>query len=157
MPSRAASSAAFLFAFALCITAPTLAGAESYEAPPVPAEVAGGVTNVPVDGGFASDDATSLDQLELAPDVPALIVDAATRYGLDSDRMLRVAWCESRWNPTARGAGGASGVFQFIPSTWAWASAGAGQQGASVFDAVANVESAAWLMATSGPRQWGCR
>lgn len=89
--------------------------------------------------------------------VPELIVDAAARYGLPSEWMLRVAWCESKWDPWASGPGGASGVYQFIPRTWAWASVGAGVAGASPFDAEANVEAAAWLMATQGFHHWGCR
>lgn len=90
-------------------------------------------------------------------DVPELIIDASHRYGLDPERMLRVAWCESRWNPNAIGPGGASGVFQFMWYTWAWASVDAGYVGASPFNPVANIEVASWLMATQGPRHWTCR
>jgi soluble lytic murein transglycosylase-like protein len=93
----------------------------------------------------------------LEPDVPALIVDAAIRWGLSPERMLRVAWCESRWDPDARGTGGHQGVFQFAPRTWAWASTNVGLEGASPFDPEANVEAASWLMATQGPSHWGCR
>jgi soluble lytic murein transglycosylase-like protein len=71
--------------------------------------------------------------------------------------MLRVAWCESKFDPGAYNrSSGASGVFQFIPHTWAWASAAVGQAQASPFDAAANVEAAAWLMKTQGPRHWTC-
>jgi hypothetical protein len=35
------------------------------------------------------------------------------------DAALRVAWCESRWSPYARGDGGASlGLFQLSVGTW---------------------------------------
>ncbi|MGH2355225.1 MAG: transglycosylase SLT domain-containing protein [Chloroflexota bacterium] len=91
------------------------------------------------------------------PDIPTLIVDAAYRWGLDAQQMLRVGWCESRWDPAARGPGGAAGVFQFIPDTWAWASTAVGLGDASPYDARANVEAAAWLMATQGPHHWTCR
>jgi soluble lytic murein transglycosylase-like protein len=93
----------------------------------------------------------------LEPDVPTLIVDAAARWGLSSERMLRVAWCESRWDPAARSGGGHAGVFQFAPQTWAWASSAVGHAEESPFHAAANVEAAAWLMATQGFHHWECR
>ena len=74
-------------------------------------------------------------------DVPGMITDAAGRWGLDPNQMLRVAWCESKFDPGAYNrSSGASGVFQFIPRTWAWASAAVGQAQASPFDTAANVE-----------------
>ena len=96
-------------------------------------------------------------QEEVVRDVPTLIADAANRWGLDPQTMLRIAWCESRWDPNARGPGGAAGVFQIVPQTWSWASAAAGMGGASPFDAAANVETASWLMKAHGPREWSCR
>jgi soluble lytic murein transglycosylase-like protein len=91
-------------------------------------------------------------------DVPEMIRDAAGRWGLDPNQMLRVAWCESKFDPGAYNrSSGASGVFQFVPRTWAWASAAVGQAQASPFDPAANVEAAAWLMKTQGARHWTCR
>jgi len=93
-------------------------------------------------------------------DVPALIVAAAERYGVDPSRMLRVAWCESRFDPSAlnRWDGGSAGVFQFQRRTWLWASRSAGVGGASPFEAWANVEAAAWLFSTPGGyRHWTCQ
>ena len=93
-----------------------------------------------------------------ASDVPALIAEASQRWGLDSTQMLRVAWCESKYDPAAYNRrSGASGLFQFIPGTWSRASAAVGMGWASPFDPVANVEAAAWLMKTEGPRHWVCR
>jgi soluble lytic murein transglycosylase-like protein len=66
------------------------------------------------------------------------------------DEALAVMRCESLGDPLAYNpASGASGLFQFIPSTWAWASDGAGFAGASPFDPGANVGSAAWLVQRS--------
>jgi soluble lytic murein transglycosylase-like protein len=93
-----------------------------------------------------------------ASDVPALITEASQRWGLDTTQMLRVAWCESKFDPAAYNRrSGASGLFQFIPGTWSRASAAVGMGWASPFDAAANVEAAAWLMKTEGPRHWVCR
>jgi hypothetical protein len=62
------------------------------------------------------------------------------------DEALHIMWCESRGDPEAYNPySGASGLFQFIPSTWASASVSAGYAGASVFDPAANTASAAWL------------
>ncbi len=49
---------------------------------------------------------------------------------------------------------GASGVFQFMPSTWASLSEMAGWDGASVFDARANAAVAAWTVAHYGWHAW---
>ena len=62
------------------------------------------------------------------------------------DEALHIMWCESRGDAEAYNPySGASGLFQFIPSTWASASVSAGYPGASAFDPEANVASAAWL------------
>lgn len=91
------------------------------------------------------------------PDVPTLIVDAARRWGVDEATLLRIAWCESRWDPGARGPAGLAGVFQFAPITWEWVSVQAGYGGSSPYDPRANVEAAAWLYRHEGPRHWGCK
>ena len=54
--------------------------------------------------------------------------------------------CESNGDPNAYNPySGASGLFQFLPSTWASTAPKAGYAGASVFDPEANTASAAWL------------
>ncbi|MGH8916451.1 MAG: transglycosylase SLT domain-containing protein [Acidimicrobiia bacterium] len=84
-----------------------------------------------------------------------------------SDRVeeaLRIIQCESlgdadAYNPYS----GASGLFQFLPATWASTSPKAGFSGASVFDPVANIGTAAWLanryedMGQSFWQPWSCR
>lgn len=61
------------------------------------------------------------------------------------DQALSVMQCESRGNPNATGAANDAGLFQFIPSTWAWVSAEIGRAGQSPYDPVANVHAASWL------------
>ena len=82
------------------------------------------------------------------------------------DDALSVIYCESRGDPNAvNPRTGAAGLFQFMPSTWEWASSNAGLAGASVFNAEANVASAAWLVnhsiATGHPGgawgHWSCK
>ena len=67
---------------------------------------------------------------------------------------FNVAWCESRYHPTSvNSESGASGLFQFLPSTWAFTP----QHTLSPFDPIANSNAAAWLYARDGPSQWVCQ
>lgn len=67
---------------------------------------------------------------------------------------LRIANCESGYNPNAvNPSGDATGVFQFLRSTWA----GTPYAGYSRTDAWANVQAGAWLYARQGPTPWMCK
>jgi hypothetical protein len=91
-------------------------------------------------------------------DIEAIIRAAAARHGADASQLLRVAWCESRYNPSAYNASsGASGLFQFMPRTWAANSVRAGYAGASVWDPVASANTAAWMFARNQAHQWSCK
>jgi hypothetical protein len=90
-------------------------------------------------------------------DIEAIIRTAAARWGADPTQLLRVAWCESRYNPLAQNASGASGLFQFMPRTWAANSIRAGYGGASVFDAVASANTAAYMFSIGQAGQWSCK
>jgi len=60
---------------------------------------------------------------------------------------LEVMRCESRGNPDATNpTSGAAGLFQFLDTTWAWASVRAGFANTSRYDPEPNVASAAWLV-----------
>ena len=71
----------------------------------------------------------------------------STHFGADlTDQALRILDCESNGDPNAVNPySGASGLFQFLPSTWASASVRAGVGDRSVFDGEANIIAAAWL------------
>ena len=90
-------------------------------------------------------------------EIETIIRDAAAAQGADPDQLLRIAFCESRYNPGAYNASGASGLFQFMPGTWAANSVRAGFGGASVFDPVASANVAAWMFARGQAGQWVCR
>lgn len=91
-------------------------------------------------------------------DIESIIRAAAAQWGADPTQLLRVAYCESRYNPSAYNASsGASGLFQFLASTWAANSVRAGYGGASVFDPVANANTAAYMFAHSQAGQWACK
>ena len=75
-----------------------------------------------------------------------------------------LAQCESLGDPDAYNPySGASGLFQFLPSTWASTSPKAGFPDASVFDPVANIGAAAWIanrydaLGMSYWQPWSCR
>jgi hypothetical protein len=91
-------------------------------------------------------------------DIEAMIRAAAGAWGADASQLLRVAWCESRYNPSAINArSGASGLFQFMPATWAANSVRAGYAGASVFDPAASANVAAYMFARGQAAQWSCK
>jgi len=90
-------------------------------------------------------------------EIEAIIRAAAARWGADPTQLLRVAWCESRYNPSAYNASGASGLFQFMPRTWAANSVRAGYSGASVWDPVASANTAAYMFSIGQAGQWTCK
>jgi uncharacterized protein YabE (DUF348 family) len=90
-------------------------------------------------------------------EIETIIRDAAAAHGADAEQLLRVAYCESRFNPGAYNASGASGLFQFMPRTWAANSVRAGYAGASAFDPVASANVAAWMFVRGQAYQWVCR
>jgi hypothetical protein len=97
--------------------------------------------------------------LTLAPgsvgQIQQIILDAFAPLGASGQTWaLRVAKCESNYNPYAvNKASGASGLFQFLPSTWAFTP----EHASSVFDPTANAQAAEWLYARDGPSQWQCK
>lgn len=80
------------------------------------------------------------------------------------DEALQVMQCESGGNPQAVNPySGASGLFQFLPGTWAIASVRAGVASAGVFNGEANIAAAAWLTSAYEARgydtwmAWSCK
>lgn len=82
--------------------------------------------------------------------------DLAARYFVASDveRAVRVARCESGFNPSAvNGSSGAAGLFQHLPRYWKDRAAAAGWAGADILNAEANTAVSAWLVYEGGG--WG--
>lgn len=80
------------------------------------------------------------------------------------DEALAIVRCESNGDPNAYNPySGASGLFQFIPSTWATTAPKAGYPDSSPFEPEANTASAAWLanryeqLGYDYWRAWSCR
>ncbi len=90
------------------------------------------------------------------PSVKEAISLAAFTYGVDAGAMSRIAFCESRFDPNARNpTSTASGLFQFLTSTWAGNRYGAA--GFSVWSPAASALGAAYHMSKYGDRAWACR
>lgn len=86
--------------------------------------------------------------------VQDIIRAAFAPYGQGAvDWGLRVARCESGYNPQAvNGAGPYYGLFQFLTSTFRATPYGGGD----IFDASTNARAAAWKYANGGASAWGC-
>src|SRR5436190_7913756 len=87
--------------------------------------------------------------------VQAIIQQAFAPYGAGAVAWgLRVARCESGYNPRAYNpAGPYMGLFQFLMSTFRATPYGSGD----IYDPVANANAAAWKFANGGASAWGCR
>ena len=87
--------------------------------------------------------------------IAKLITDAFSPLGAAAVQWaINVAYCESRYHPNSvNSSSGASGLFQFLPSTWAFTP----EHALSPFDPGANAKAAAWLYARDGPSQWVCQ
>jgi Transglycosylase SLT domain len=89
------------------------------------------------------------------PYIAKIINDAFSPLGARALQWaINVAYCESRYHPNSVNTdSGATGLFQFMASTWGgtpWASK-------SRFDPVANAQAAAWLYTRYGPGRWSCQ
>ena len=108
---------------------------------------------------LAQAEAARIAALSNHPPPPAYIAQAIhNAFTPLGDRAVQwafnVAWCESRYHPNSvNSSSGASGLFQFLPSTWAFTP----QHNQSPFDPIANSNAAAWLYARDGPSQWVCQ
>lgn len=94
--------------------------------------------------------------------ITGIITAAAQAYGLSPSYMIQVARCESSLDPSKvnasyyAGGGNPSGLYQFIPSTWANYSSQAGYGGYSVFNATAAAYTAAYAFAHGHSGEWAC-
>jgi hypothetical protein len=89
------------------------------------------------------------------PEIAKDITDAFSPLGQAAVQWaMNVAWCESRYHPNSVNTdSGASGLFQFLPSTWS----GTPYANQSPFDPRANSFAAAWLYSHYGPGRWVCQ
>lgn len=87
-----------------------------------------------------------------APETVEAINLACAVYG-HCTTLWRKATCESTLSPVAHNPSGASGLFQFIPSTFRSTPFG----GFSIWSPYANAMAAGWMHATGRGSEWECR
>ncbi len=86
-------------------------------------------------------------------DIEAMIRASARKYGLPEDRVVHIAWRESRFKPTARSKSGRYvGLYQFDLMTWR--NTPEGRAGMRREDPVANINAAHWHMKKRGFQAW---
>ncbi|MDE3103183.1 MAG: transglycosylase SLT domain-containing protein [Chloroflexota bacterium] len=142
--------------------------APSHEATP-DQEAAGGEsrTAVPVAARATAIDETPasapivLTTHEAPPrDDPALVVAtiraAALEFGIDPDRLVAIARCESNLDPLAVGAAGELGIMQFKPATFRANAAPLGYRIDQIFDVRAQARTAAQMLSRGQAWQWSC-
>ena len=80
--------------------------------------------------------------------------EAAAYYGQNGDAMLRVARCESNLDPyNVTPPYEASGLFQFLPGTWATTP----YADENIFDPEINAYAAAWMWSVGRRNEWVCQ
>lgn len=86
--------------------------------------------------------------------VKRFIKDAADRYNQPERAMLRVAQCESNYDPCAvNRAGPYYGLFQFLESTWD----DTPYRRDDIFDPKSNALAAAWMWKEGRRDEWACQ
>lgn len=84
---------------------------------------------------------------------------AAVTYRQSASELTRTAYCESRLNPGSRNGEPiyngehATGLFQFVPSTWRSTPYKYGD----IYNANTNALAAAWMWAQGRRNEWTCR
>lgn len=74
--------------------------------------------------------------------------------GWEAAWMRRIPGCESGWNPYNRNGGsGSTGLFQFLPSTWATTR----YARRSIWSAKWQALAAAWMLRQGRAGEWVCR
>lgn len=95
-------------------------------------------------------------------DVEAIVRQAALKYGVNPDYMVRIAKCESGLRPTAVApnliAGShPTGLFQHVAVYWPARAKQYGWPGASIYNAQAQAEVSAQMFKAGGSRLWECK
>lgn len=83
----------------------------------------------------------------------ACIERGGLHWDVSPAMLRRKAWCESRWQRFARNASGASGLFQFLPSTWRTTP----YRARSVWSAKWSSLAAGWMHHVGRGGEWVCR
>lgn len=84
-----------------------------------------------------------------------MIYQYASAYGVDGKLALSIARCESQLNPHAKNTGStATGIFQFLHSSWEGYSLLHWGYIPDVEDGARNIELGVWVLARDGTTPW---
>ena len=87
--------------------------------------------------------------------IKGIILSKAEEQNINPDLFLKIAKCESGLNPNAKNKNSsASGLFQFLKSTWNKTITELKQPNWDIFNPVHNAEAAAYLMSKDGTKHW---
>lgn len=89
-------------------------------------------------------------------DIQSIIVKWANYFGVSPSWLLGVARCESTFNTRAYNASGATGLFQFMPSTF-YAYAPRAGAGSDIYSAEDQSRTAAYMFSIGQAGQWVCK
>lgn len=92
-------------------------------------------------------------------DYESFIRERCDQLGCNADQLIRVMYCESggRSNAVNRGGSGASGLFQFIPSTFSANARRLGMSGANIWNPRDQIIIATYMFANGQAGQWSCK
>jgi hypothetical protein len=95
-------------------------------------------------------------------DIEQIVRNAAIRYGVNPDYLVKIARCESGLNPTSvnhgyNENGYPSGLFQHLSGYWPARAAKYGYAGASVFDPEAQANVTAGMFRDGSSGLWECK
>ena len=95
--------------------------------------------------------------------IKAAITKYAKIHGISPSWLLRVAWCESRYNPRAvnynyyAGGGHPSGLFQYLPETWRRIGSRSPYGIGNIWNYEHQAKVTAWAFANGYAREWACK
>lgn len=98
-------------------------------------------------------------------DVKSIIVEAAIKYGIDPDHALRIANCESTFNPSSVNYNYTDpttgthpmGLYQHVEAYWNSRASKYGYEGSSVLDPVANANVTMAMWKDGQSNLWECQ
>jgi len=95
--------------------------------------------------------------------VQQMIIESASKYGVSADKLLRIAKCESGFNPNAinrgytAGGGHPTGLFQYLPETWTRYQRKLGVSGWNIYNPKHQADLTAFAFSIGGAGEWECR
>jgi hypothetical protein len=97
----------------------------------------------------------STPKITFSGNIPDRITYWANQYGVDANKAIRIAQCESGLNPLAKSQNGLyAGLYQQSLEYWPSRAESVGLPGASIFDAEANIKVSIYMMAKDGFFHW---